>query len=99
MTNRPCHLFYRPQFVIATFFLVIISLTDAFARPLSLIGSRSFGCVSSPAVGGYLRLPHIYSSTTQLNAKGGIELAGLLYDSTSTAFDAWEWYVGQSVKL
>jgi hypothetical protein len=25
---------------------------------------------------------------------GGIELSGLLYDSTSTAFDAWEWTNG-----
>jgi len=33
-------------------------------------------------------------STTALNGlpgMGKIELAGLLYDSTSTAFDAWEW--------
>ena len=34
------------------------------------------------------------STTTRLDAfpgMGKIELAGLLYDSTSTAFDAWEW--------
>jgi hypothetical protein len=34
------------------------------------------------------------ASTTRLDALSGmgkIELAGLLYDSTSTAFDAWEW--------
>ena len=36
--------------------------------------------------------PHPSALTQRsAGAKGGIELAGLLYDSTSTAFDAWEW--------
>lgn len=71
----------------------IIASVDAFAKPtsFSLIGSRT------SSVGGAMASSIVHSpsscTTTQLNAgaKGGIELAGLLYDSTSTAFDAWEW--------
>ena len=68
----------------------IIASVDAFARPtsISLAGSRSVGGVRTSSV---VHLPST-STTTQLNAGAkGIELAGLLYDSTSTAFDAWEW--------
>lgn len=35
-------------------------------------------------------------SPTKLNVFNGIELAGLLYDNTSTAFDAWEWCVSRN---
>ena len=66
----------------------IIASVDAFASPISLIGRRSVGGVRSPTV----VLSPSTSTTTELHAGvKGIELSGLLYDSTSTAFDAWEW--------
>ena len=69
----------------------IIASVDAFAKP------TSFSLIESRSVGGAMASSVVHSAssctTTKLNAgaKGGIELAGLLYDSTSTAFDAWEW--------
>jgi hypothetical protein len=69
----------------------IISVADAFATPRSFSGSR--GSVRNPSFEAVHPPFGSLSTTAQLNAgaKGGIELAGLLYDSTSTAFDAWEW--------
>lgn len=52
------------------------AITSPFLKHSSLVSSPS---TSSSASAG---------TSTSLHA---IELAGLLYDSTSTAFDAWEW--------
>ena len=68
---------------------------DAFTTPMATVsgGGSSLGIKSSRLV-PLVEAPKPHpSSLTQRSAgaKGGIELAGLLYDSTSTAFDAWEW--------
>ena len=43
-----------------------------------------------PAVSKSLLVPRP-SSLNAIRGANGIELANLMYDSTSTAFDAWEW--------
>jgi len=70
---------------------------DAFITPITFSGGTRLG-IKSPCL-DHIQRPLIQapkpcpSSLTQRSAgaKGGIELAGLLYDSTSAAFDAWEW--------
>lgn len=58
--------------------------TEAFAPTV-----QQFARIATPTS------PRINGIDTSLHAsalsKAGIELAGVLYDSTSTAFDAWEW--------
>ena len=70
---------------------------DAFTTPITVSGGSGGGSslgIKSTRLVPLVEAPKPHpSSLTQRSAgaKGGIELAGLLYDSTSTAFDAWEW--------
>ena len=67
---------------------------DAFTTPITVSGGGSSLGIKSTRLVPLVEAPKPHpSSLTQRSAgaKGGIELAGLLYDSTSTAFDAWEW--------
>ena len=73
---------------------------SAFSTPIPQISTRNslfstYGhvskkaprsCAASSSSALNLGLRSLYTKMT-----GGIELSGLLYDSTSTAFDAWEW--------
>jgi len=65
-------------FVLASSFFF---LTDAFAPP-------RVASLARPPRSSLTPRP---TSTTLNGVLGKIELAGLVYDSTSTAFDAWEW--------
>jgi hypothetical protein len=91
MTNSFLTTMTRPRWSFCTVLLIAVLSTppvDAFTIPSSSL-------LSSPPS---LSQPSTLSTTTQLQARffngrcfGGMELANVFYDSTSTAFDAWEW--------
>lgn len=66
-----------------------VQSSNGFAPIPNPIAGRMASQRSKPFISAPVRGPS--SSTTALGATEGIELAGLLYDSTSTALDAWDW--------
>ena len=60
-----------------------LPLTSAFVSPSGISRLSSARSPPSPSAGGVKPLG--------LFGFGGLELSDVLYDSTSTAFDAWEW--------